>query len=86
MRKMNARRLLEAELLEEPDLDTEDAALDFIEQIVGRHYFTQNWPRFFPKEDEVALWLTQHPEYQTDAAKVLAKIDQLAKQGERWLR
>jgi hypothetical protein len=82
----NARRILESELLEEPDLDTEDAALDFIEQVVGRHYFVQNWPRFFPKEKEVALWLKDHPEYRTDGAKVLAKIDLLAKQGERWAR
>ncbi len=63
-------------LLTAPDVTDEDAALDFVEAVVGRFYFVSRWKT---QRDPAALaaWLSSHG-YANDSGAVLAELDQLA--------
>jgi hypothetical protein len=62
-------------------LSVEDAALDYVENGMGRFYFRRHWAKH---RDPVALgqWLTTH-DYAVPVADVLVELDRLA-QGGPW--
>lgn len=73
--------------MQDVNLGAEDAALDFVEQHVGRFHFTRNWARVDDKLGAVTRWLKASRDYSAeDPAEVLKIVNRLAKHRARWAR